>query len=365
MDRPSLRYDRWGAGSTADGPGLDVRFRSCYAPPVFSPESLRRDVESICFADGRTVGSQGHADAEATLLRRLKAIGCAPYRGDSIAMPFSTGGTGFVNLVGRIPGRKGEGKAPLLIGAHYDSVIAAPCADDNAAAVAISLAVAEVAAKERCFERDLVVALFDSEEPPYFQTESMGSNHFASHQMRPEGMHGVVILDLVGHDVPGLPGLESLVFVMGAESHADLRRVLCHAPPPPNLRVLPTLNAYVGDMSDHGAFRKRGVPYLFLSCGHWEHYHMPSDTPDRLIYEKMAGIVRLNLNFLEGMDSEPLTRSHSEETTCETLDLEIEAMREAFGPVLPSLLGMAGLRQLETREDMNGLVVALRSGLGL
>ena len=50
------------------------------------------------------------------------------------------------------------------------------------------------------------------------------------------------------------------------------------------MKLIATLNEYVGDVSDHGIFRRNGVPYLFLSCGHWEHYHQPTDTPDRLNY---------------------------------------------------------------------------------
>jgi len=49
-------------------------------------------------------------------------------------------------------------------------------------------------------------------------------------------------------------------------------------------------NDVVGDMSDHHAFRLRDVPYLFLSCGRWAHYHMETDTPDRLAWAKMAMI---------------------------------------------------------------------------
>jgi Zn-dependent M28 family amino/carboxypeptidase len=48
----------------------------------------------------------------------------------------------FCNLAGVIPGSNPH-LAPLLVGAHYDSVIAAPCADDNAAAVAIAFSAAE------------------------------------------------------------------------------------------------------------------------------------------------------------------------------------------------------------------------------
>jgi len=41
-------------------------------------------------------------------------------------------------------------------------------------------------------------------------------------------------------------------------------------------------------MSDHHIFRENGAPFLFLSCGEWTHYHMPTDTPDRLNYERIA-----------------------------------------------------------------------------
>jgi len=33
------------------------------------------------------------------------------------------------------------------------------------------------------------------------------------------------------------------------------------------LKLVPTLNRHIGDMSDHGVFRENGVPYFFLSCG--------------------------------------------------------------------------------------------------
>ncbi len=327
--------------------------------------TFRRDVESICFSYGRKVGRPGHAEAEAVLLRRMEAIGCRPYAGDSIRMPFRSGEQDFVNLIGVIPGRAGAGKAPMLIGAHYDSVIDAPCADDNAAAVAIALSVAEAAVGNCLFERDLIVAIFDSEEPPYFLSDSMGSNYFAAHQMKPEGVHSALIMDLVGHDVPGVPGLESLVFVMGVESHPELQKAFTYAPHPETLKVAATLNRYVGDMSDHSAFRKRGVPYFFLSCGHWQHYHQTTDTPDRLNYEKMAAIVKLNLNFLRGMDALALARSYTQETLCDTVAMEIAALEQAFGPALPMLLGRIGVRSLASRNDIDCFVRAMKSGLGL
>lgn len=326
---------------------------------------LREDVENICVPQGRRVGTEGHDEAEVYLLGRMTEIGCVPYRGDSIRLPYQSEGKSFVNLIGKIPGRNGGGKAPLLIGAHYDSVIDAPCADDNAAAVAIALAVGGAVARGRGLDRDLVIAIFDSEEPPYFQGRSMGSNYFAENQMFEAGMHGVIVMDLVGHDVPGLPGFGDLVFVTGTESHSELSGVFENAPRPEPLKVVPTLNSYVGDMSDHGAFRKRGVPYFFLSCGHWEHYHRPTDTPDRLNFLKMAAISELNFRFLQGMDGSPLKSAQKQESLFETTALEIRSLRNAFGLALPVLMGQAGIKDLESRDDIDRLVRFLQSGLGL
>ena len=174
--------------------------------------------------------------------------------------------------------------APLLVGAQYDSVIDAPCADDKAAAVAIALAVAEHLTESRPLDRDLVVAIFDAEEPPTSDSPSMGSGRFWEDQRDDRQIHAAVIMDLVGHDV-SINGLDSeaqvslmsalapLLFMTGTESQPGLRGVLERAGDIDMLTLVPTLNRYVGDISDHGVFRQNGVPYLFLSCGRWEHYH--------------------------------------------------------------------------------------------
>src|SRR4030095_8773100 len=98
------------------------------------------------------------------LERRLAEIGLVPYRGDlELAYRNIRAGVESYNLVGVIPGTDRR-LAPLLIGAHYDSIIAAPSADDNAAAVAIALSAA-AALKGAARARDIVIALFDAEEP--------------------------------------------------------------------------------------------------------------------------------------------------------------------------------------------------------
>ena len=164
------------------------------------PTALENDVRSLCLPEGRMVGTPGHATAEAWVARRLSEIGCQPYRGDSFALPYHVHGQDFTNFAGIIPGANRD-LAPVLIGAHYDSVIEAPCADDNGSAVAITLAVGEAVASSGGLERDLLVVIFDAEEPPYYLGRAMGSNRFYEDQLDDRGVHFALISDLVGHDV--------------------------------------------------------------------------------------------------------------------------------------------------------------------
>lgn len=336
---------------------------------------LEADTRELCQPAGRVVETPGHAEAERFVARRLEEIGLIPYRGDRFALPYERDGIGFTNFAGVVPGRD-RSLAPLLVGAHYDSVIEAPCADDNGAAVSICLALAGLAQQAGGFERDLVVAIFDAEEPPYFQTESMGSNRFGHDQLDERGVHFAIIYDLVGHDlsvpassvpVPGLKGdvaiplLRDLVFVTGAESHPDLPGLVERIPLPRRLKLIATLNRYVDDMSDHGVFRKAGVPYLFFSCGRWEHYHRPTDTPDRLNYRKMARLTGLSLDLLESADQanlEPFVAAD------DPVLFEAQTFRRSLGPLQPLLCRWAGVRDLRSRASID-LVVEKLMSLGL
>jgi len=343
--------------------------------------ALRNDVERLALPSGRMVGTEGHAIARAYLLERLEDVGLHPYVGDSFCLPYAGEVEATVNLVGVVRGRD-AGKRPVLVGAHYDSVIPAPCADDNCAALAIALSAAGVLQRRRP-PRDVVIALFDAEEPPHFLGPGMGSTRFYEDQMKPEGVHAAVIMDLVGHDVVApfaylrgnrladalasrfprlarwdmaLPIVRDLFFITGAESHPALAPALEKVKLPRRLRLIAALNDYVGDMSDHGVFRQNGVPYLFLSCGRWPHYHAPTDTPDRLNYRKMHRIVKYLVRLVESLCD---ARLEERRESADTVDFEIRCLKRALGPILPFALRILGIKRLETRQDLNELAGAL------
>jgi|ERR1043165_4670135 hypothetical protein len=313
-------------------------------------EQIRNDVEMLAIAGGRAVGTKGHDTARQYLDQRLRQLQLQPYTGDSFQMPYGVDRVSFVNLVGRLPGQSTDTN-PLLIGAHYDTCGPTPGADDIAAAVAIVLAAAK-RLKESPLERDVIVAIFDAEEPPHFLQESMGSTAFYRHQKRnAEAIDCAFILDLVGHDVP-IPGMERLLFITGMESHQQLEKVLLQTEVDERIKLVAALNAYVGDMSDYHIFRVNGIPYLFFSCGRWQHYHMPTDTPDKLNYDKVEAIANSLLDIVRRCDAAQFSPA---DRTYDSTPTELLFMNHSLGPFLEA----RGMAPPQSRADLDKIASLL------
>ena len=142
---------------------------------------------------------------------------------------------------------------------------------------------------------------------------------------------------------------------MGYVQNAPLREIF-HARGRDGDPLVVVHNEVVGDMSDHHAFRLRDVPYLFLSCGRWAHYHQETDTPDRLAWGKMAMIrdyvVSLASEFAERRLALPAV---------DTTAMEIRYLEAALGPVLPMVLPALGMSALKTRADLQRLAFGLQA----
>src|SRR4051812_32162320 len=93
---------------------------------------------------------------------------------------------------------KGDTDQIVLVGAHYDSVHGAPGANDNASGVAGMLALSRKLAKERA-KRTLRFVAFVNEEPPYFQSDDMGSLVYAHRcKDRGEKISAMLSLETIG-----------------------------------------------------------------------------------------------------------------------------------------------------------------------
>lgn len=233
--------------------------------------------------EGRGPGTTGSRKARAAIIAELERCKVALPPGlASYEQPTSGPGTNVIgHLQGSEPGRY------LVLSAHYDhlGIVAGDImngADDNAAAVGSVLAVAcALAQKPR--RVTLIVALWDTEEPPHFLRETMGSHYWVAHPHVPLGeVEAAIVLDLVGAGLwPGSP----IHVALGAESSPELAAAVDRTVPPAGLVVARAGLHLVEELvtgghqpwSDYDAFRTAHVPHLFLSNGQTEHYHTAAD----------------------------------------------------------------------------------------
>jgi len=325
------------------------------------------DTERLSQPAGRRVGQPGHYIAAGYIESRMVETGLTYFSGNSYSLRYSAvnPATGvkedFSNLAGVVPGTD-HGAMPILIGAHYDSAIDAPCADDNAVSVALLLELAGTLA-ELALRRSVIIVFFDGEEKPFFLTESMGSVRFYNDYCHGVDFASVIILDAVGHDFQTgvslldrlIPGVRKLLFVLGCESHGTLPSILEKAVSSARgLKVLPTLNRYIGDSSDYSVFRTGCQPYLFFSRGRGVHTHMPTDTVDWINFTGAARVMELVQKVILLIDTTPMEENRG---CCDPFEFEIRLLEKSAGWALPFLLRFLGFgrRHLNSREDLNHL----------
>ena len=262
-------------------------------------ERMRALVYQLCSPScgGRAPGTREGEAARAVLIAALEQAGIAPAGPVGYAQPVP--GCSGANLLGKVAEARGD--RYILIGAHYDhlgwhtpSREAYWGADDNAAAVAIAMEVARaLAERPDGLSRQVLLCLFDGEEPPFFLTRGMGSEHWARHPTVPlDRIDLMLCMDLVGHSLgqEGHPAaLRQALFVLGAEKSMGTA-ALCDGLAAPGLTPMRLGIDLLPPMSDYRPFQLRQVPFLFLTCGRWRHYHQVTDTPDRLDYGKMTAI---------------------------------------------------------------------------
>lgn len=185
------------AGSTVCMPG-----RSYNKP---TPEISEND--SIVYTNIRThvyslaheIGERNHQSTPLLLKRAAHYIeGVFQQIGYSVRSQNYECNSGSVRNLEVIISPVTESKSTYIIGAHYDSAQGAPGADDNASGVAVLLELARIF-KDKKIKHSLRFVAFTNEEPPWFQTEKMGSWVYAE-QLKKENIQvsGMFSLESIG-----------------------------------------------------------------------------------------------------------------------------------------------------------------------
>lgn len=198
----------------------------------------------------------------------------------------------------------------VVVGAHYDSAVGTPGADDNASGVATLLYLAGQSTKSPP-RRTLRFVAFVNEEPPYFRTKDMGSVRYAA-ELASTGQKVAAMLSLetLGYytDEPHSQSYPSFLewvfpdtgnfvaFVANSDSVGLVRQTVGifreHAQFPALGAVLAGV-ASGAELSDNWAFSRHGIPALMVTdtaMMRTPHYHGHTDTVDTIDFERLARV---------------------------------------------------------------------------
>ncbi len=268
---------------------------------------LERDIRTLAedIGDRNVFAHENYLAAADFIEESLREAGYEVAR-----QAFETEGRRVYNLEAQRRG-SADPERILVLGAHYDSVAGTPAANDNATGVAALLATARDLAEA---EPELTVRFvaFANEEPPFFQTEKMGSLVYAREaRQRGDDIAGMISLETIGYysDEPGSQRYPPpfqwiypdrgnfLAFVANVRSgglvREGIRAFREHAKFPSEGASVPGFIDGVG-WSDHWAFWQEGYPAFMVTdtaLFRYPYYHTPRDTPDKLDFPRMTRAV--------------------------------------------------------------------------
>lgn len=231
---------------------------------------------------------------------------------------FSYNGKEYKNIIATLKGINSN-KDWLLIGAHYDSAIGSPGADDNASGVAVMMEAARII-KNLPEAEGIKFVAFTLEEPqPQTWNFLIGSKYFVKEMKKRGFRYRAIILESVGY-INKAKGSQLLPpFVKGPDVGDFLAIVSNRRSIPlmkafedavmkyvPSLKAVSRavpLNGYPileSRFSDHSPFWDKKFQALMLTDTAMfrnPHYHRPSDTGEKLDFDFMADITRAVIAF--------------------------------------------------------------------
>ncbi|MEW6366933.1 MAG: M28 family peptidase [Acidobacteriota bacterium] len=281
-------------------------FRPLVKAPAISPESVRAHVQVLAGEIGER--NVTHSDAMERAREYIEQNWVA--QGYRVArQTYKVRGVECTNVEVTRGGRQAS-MPMVLVGAHYESAEATPGANDNASGVAAMLEISRYFAKNAPVAAVRFVAFVD-EEPPFFRTGQMGSRVYAKMaRARGDKIRVMISLETIGYytDNPGsqqypaplnwfYPDRGNFIgFVsnFGSRSimHGAVAAFRGHSDFP--VQCCATWSGIPGiDWSDHGAFWHEGYPAFMATDTapyRYPHYHMPTDTPDKVDYAALARV---------------------------------------------------------------------------
>lgn len=197
----------------------------------------------------------------------------------------------------------------LLIGAHYDSVMGSPGANDNASGVAALL---EISRDFAAFEPAMTVSFvaFVNEEPPFFMTGQQGSMEYAkAARRRGDDIRLMASIETIGwysnrpgsqrYPIFNLFYPDRANFIGMVSDFRSWRAMLRLAQAFRSgsdfpLQTIATFRFVPGvSWSDHQSFWRQGYRAMMITDTapyRYPYYHAVADTPDKLAYPEFSRV---------------------------------------------------------------------------
>ena len=242
---------------------------------------------------GRKAGEEGGFMAAEYITAMLGEWGVEPLGDQGFLQPFTIGGCAMNNILAVIPGKS---KEYVVVGAHYDhvgidtTIVGDNCfngADDTASGVSAVLQIARAVKKMRKTpERSIIFAFWDGEEKGL-----LGSKYFVENCAFLSDVSAYMNFDMIGRGPVDKP--KHLTYFYTA-SHPAFGDWLKEDMSVRAFSFIPDYRAWERptDGSDNAYFAKNGIPIVWYHTEGHPDYHRPSDTADKIDYEKMIDITR-------------------------------------------------------------------------
>lgn len=277
-------------------------------PPEFDSANAFTYLEKQCSFGPRNPGSEGNRRCLDWLEATLREFGAEVYIQRFEANEALTGiDHKLTNIIGYFPG---EGGAPLMLCAHWDTRVHANLdpdpvnrtkpiagANDGASGVAVLLEIARIAS-DHSPPRDLLIVFFDGEDmgrASMAEEFALGSKYWASHQV-PLPVEEAILLDMIGDG-----DLEIPIEWYSEKNAPCLRRQLWEI-----ARKL-ELPAFVDEpgpavQDDHVRLQRVGIRAVDLIDFDYPYWHTLEDTPDKCSAESLGQVGKVLVGFIWGVE---------------------------------------------------------------
>lgn len=239
---------------------------------------------------GRDTGSEGGARARDYIVGRLEAMGVRPSPMGRLQPWEMLGRTregtrtfNGTNIIGVIPGTRVADKY-IVVTAHYDHVGVHDGqifngADDNASGVATMLELAK-RLKANPPEHTVLIVALDGEERGL-----LGAKHFV--EAPPVPLSSISMN--INYDMTARADSDGKLWVTGTYQNPYFRPVLERIAPRANVTLAfgkdtpedKGADNWV-EASDHGAFHRAGLPFLYFGVNYHPDYHRPTDDFEKI-----------------------------------------------------------------------------------